>query len=60
MDRLAAAGYQAVAPNLRGYPPTGAAPDGDYSLVTAARDALGLVEALGHRRAAIVGVDWGR
>jgi pimeloyl-ACP methyl ester carboxylesterase len=59
MDRVAAAGYRAVAPNLRGYAPTSLAPDGDYSVLAASRDVLALVRGLGHNRAALVGVDWG-
>jgi pimeloyl-ACP methyl ester carboxylesterase len=59
MARLAAQGYRAVAPNLRGYPPTGRAPDGDYSLVAGARDVLGIADALGAERLAVAGVDWG-
>lgn len=59
MEELAAHGYRAVAPNLRGYPPTGPASDGDYSLVAGARDVLALGRALGSERLAVVGVDWG-
>jgi pimeloyl-ACP methyl ester carboxylesterase len=59
MERLAAQGYRALAPNLRGYPPSGPAPDGDYSLVAGARDVLGIAAALGAERVAVVGVDWG-
>src|SRR6266496_835877 len=47
MSALAAAGYRAVAPNLRGYPPTEVPKDGYYDGVTLARDVKGLVEALG-------------
>ena len=59
VDRLGGAGYRVVAPNLRGCAPTSLAPDGDYSVLAASRDVLALVRALGHSRAAVVGVDWG-
>ena len=57
---LAGAGYHAVAPDQRGYGRTGG-PDGveQYTLHHLAGDALGLVPALGHRQAVVVGHDWG-
>jgi pimeloyl-ACP methyl ester carboxylesterase len=66
MPRLAAAGYHAVAPDLRGYGRT-TGWDGDYDgdlggyrLLNAVRDALGLVSALGYRSvAAVAGHDFG-
>lgn len=57
--RLAEAGYRVVAPFLRGYPPSSAAPDGDYSPITLGRDVLELITALGHQRATVIGHDWG-
>ncbi len=54
---LAAAGHRAVAPDLRGYGRSDRS--GPYDLRTLARDAAGLVEALGRERAAVVGHDWG-
>jgi pimeloyl-ACP methyl ester carboxylesterase len=59
LERLAAAGYRTVAPFMRGYPPSGPAPDGDYRVITLGRDALALIEALGAHRAVLVGHDWG-
>jgi pimeloyl-ACP methyl ester carboxylesterase len=59
LPRLAGAGFHAVAPNLRGYPPTSAAPDGDYSMLALGRDLLALIAALGEERAFLVGHDWG-
>lgn len=59
LERLAAAGYRAVAPFMRGYAPSGLAADGDYRATTLARDAVALVEALGEPRAFLVGHDWG-
>jgi pimeloyl-ACP methyl ester carboxylesterase len=56
---LARAGYRAVSPFLRGYHPTGLAPDGRYDGETLGRDVLGLVSALGEDRAILVGHDWG-
>src|SRR5271167_528307 len=66
MPVLAAAGYRVVAPDQRGYGGT-TGWDGNYDgdiasfhLFNLARDALGLVTALGHRSvAAIVGHDFG-
>lgn len=59
LPRLAAAGYRAVAPFLRGYDPTTIPPDGDYSVETLAQDALALATALGEERFILVGHDWG-
>ncbi len=60
LPRLAAAGFRAVAPFLRGYAPTSLAPDGDYTLPTLAKDLIALVEHFGRgERAYVVGHDWG-
>jgi pimeloyl-ACP methyl ester carboxylesterase len=59
MRALAEAGYRAVAPNLRGYPPTEVPKHGYYDGVTLARDVKGLVEALGDGPVFYVGHDWG-
>jgi pimeloyl-ACP methyl ester carboxylesterase len=56
--RIAARGYRAVSPFLRGYAPT-AVPDRDTDLLTLAKDALALIEALGESSAIVVGHDWG-
>src|SRR5262245_14862892 len=56
---LAAAGFRAVAPFMRGYAPTRAAPDGRYQSVLLAQDAVALITALGAERAFLVGHDWG-
>ncbi|MEZ4382877.1 MAG: alpha/beta hydrolase [Nannocystaceae bacterium] len=58
-DELAAAGYRAVAPFTRGYAPTSAAADGDYSIAALGGDLIALIRALGADRATIVGHDWG-
>src|SRR5438067_11701794 len=57
---LAAAGYHAVAPDVRGYGRTDApAPIESYSMRTMLADYLGLLDALGEQTAVIVGHDWG-
>jgi pimeloyl-ACP methyl ester carboxylesterase len=56
--RIAAKGYRAVSPWLRGYAPT-AIPDRDADLETIGRDVLGLIAALGETSAIVVGHDWG-
>lgn len=57
--RLAAEGYRAVAPFMRGYAPTAAPRDGDCRVTTLGRDVLGLADALGVQRFSLVGHDWG-
>lgn len=59
LQRLAAAGYRAVAPFLRGYAPSSLAADGDYRITTVARDVIALIENLGACEADVVGHDWG-
>ena len=56
---LAVAGFRGVAPFMRGYAPTSAAPDGRYQSVLLAQDAVALIPALGAERAMVVGHDWG-
>ncbi len=60
MPELAAAGYHVVAPWLRGYAPSGLAPDGNYQTASVALDILGLADALaGEGDAVLIGHDWG-
>lgn len=60
LQRLADAGYRAVAPFMRGYLPTAVPADADYRVTTLGDDVLGLIDALGGgRAAAVVGHDWG-
>ena len=59
MERVAAAGYRAVAPEPRGYAPTDLAPDGDYRVEAFAKDVIGIADALGADRFSLVGHDWG-
>ena len=55
---LGAAGFHAVAPDLRGYGASDKPPRG-YDLYTLSDDVEGLVRALGARDAHLVGHDWG-
>ena len=57
-SRIAAKGYRAVSPFMRGYHPT-AIPDRDADQETLAADALALVDVLGASEAIVVGHDWG-
>lgn len=60
LPALAERGYRAVAPFMRGYAPTGLAPDARYDVSSLADDAIALHEALGgDERAVIIGHDWG-
>lgn len=59
MSALAAAGYRAVAPFLRGYAPTGIPADGYYAMPTLATDVAELIRALGEGPVHLVGQDWG-
>jgi pimeloyl-ACP methyl ester carboxylesterase len=57
---LSAAGFRAVAPDMRGYGGTDAPPDPQaYTMLHLVGDMVELVEALGDREAVIVGHDWG-
>jgi len=60
LPELAAAGYRAVAPWLRGYAPTIVPADGDYSGAALAADTNALHVALGGGSdAVLIGHDWG-
>ena len=57
---LAGAAFHAVAPWLRGYAPTAAAPDGKYHTAYLALDTIALCDALApDRDTYLVGHDWG-
>lgn len=60
LPALAAAGYHAVAPDMRGYGQTDrpAAID-QYSMLHLVGDMVGVLDALGEATAVIVGHDWG-
>jgi pimeloyl-ACP methyl ester carboxylesterase len=60
MPALAAAGYRAIAPDLRGYGGSSIPDDvAAYDIVNLTDDLTGLLDALGQERAVFVGHDWG-
>jgi pimeloyl-ACP methyl ester carboxylesterase len=60
LPALAQAGFRAVAPDMRGFGRTAAPADAaQYTLLHLVGDMVGLIAALGERRAIIVGHDWG-
>jgi pimeloyl-ACP methyl ester carboxylesterase len=60
IEPLARAGFEVIAPDLRGFGDSGLAPDGFYDLAAHARDMHALVrEVLGHERCAAAGGDLG-
>ena len=60
LSALAAAGFHAVAPDMRGYGRSSAPADVNaYSIFDTVGDMVGLVTALGEKQAVIVGHDWG-
>jgi pimeloyl-ACP methyl ester carboxylesterase len=59
LPALAAAGYRAVAPYLRGYAPTEVLPNGPYQAAALVRDTVALIDALGPGPAIVFGHDWG-
>ena len=60
LKALAAAGYRAVAPDMRGYGGTDAPADvAQYTLLHLVGDMVELVHKLGQTQAVIVGHDWG-
>ena len=58
LPALGAAGFRAVAPDLRGYGASDKPPRG-YDQYTLSSDVAGMVRALGARDAVLVGHDWG-
>ena len=60
LDALAAAGFHAVAPDMRGYGRSDRPEAIDqYTLFHLVGDMVGLLDALGERQAVIAGHDWG-
>ena len=55
---IAAKGFRAVSPFMRGYHPT-AIPEKDTDQETLGRDVLALIRALGESSAILIGHDWG-
>ena len=59
VQRLAGAGYRAVAPQLRGYEHSSDPGDGDFFIESLAKDVEGWIEDLGGDSVRLVGHDWG-
>jgi len=59
LPALAAAGFRAVAPCMRGYAPSAMPADGAYQTAALAEDAIAIIDALGHDDAIVIGHDWG-
>ena len=60
LSALGAAGFHAIAPDLRGYGQTDAPPEIErYTLLHMVGDMIGLIDALGIAQAVIAGHDWG-
>lgn len=59
-DPLAGAGYHVVAPDMRGYGKSDKPVEIEaYNQVEVTRDVIGLITALGHQTAIVIGHDWG-
>jgi pimeloyl-ACP methyl ester carboxylesterase len=59
VEPLAAAGFEVIVPDLRGFGDSGLAPDGHYDVATQSRDVEALLRALGHDRCVACGGDFG-
>ena len=59
LPALAAAGFRAVAPYMRGYGPGGPPADGRYDVAALAEDTVAVLDALDAREACVFGHDWG-
>jgi pimeloyl-ACP methyl ester carboxylesterase len=59
VDVLAAAGFEVIAPDLRGFGDSDVAPDGFHDVASHARDLHALCTGLGHDRVVAVGGDLG-
>ncbi|HVY89738.1 MAG TPA: alpha/beta hydrolase [Hyphomonadaceae bacterium] len=57
---IAAAGYHVIAPDMRGYGKSDKPPAvEDYDIVHTSGDIVGLVDAMGEKKAILIGHDWG-
>ncbi len=60
LTALAAAGYHAVAPDMRGYGQSDKPPEIEaYNQVEVTKDIIGLITSLGYQTAVVIGHDWG-
>ena len=60
LPALAAAGFHAVAPDMRGFGKTDKpAAVGDYDIQHLTADIVGVIDALGEKTAVVIGHDWG-
>ena len=59
VEPLAEAGFEVIAPDLRGFGDSGLAPDGFYDIAASSRDMEALVRELGHESCCVCGGDYG-
>jgi pimeloyl-ACP methyl ester carboxylesterase len=59
IEPLAAAGFEVIAPDLRGFGESDVGPDGKHDVASHSRDLHALVSALGHERVVLAGGDLG-
>lgn len=59
LPALAAAGFRAIAPTMRGYEPSSQPREGDYHVLRMAEDVVAWLDQLGAERCHLVGHDWG-
>lgn len=59
VEPLAAAGFEVIVPDLRGFGESGVAPDGFHDVPASSRDLEALVRSLGHEQVVAVGGDLG-
>lgn len=59
LPALAKEGFRAVAVTMRGYEPSSQPKDGDYGAAALTGDVVSWMDALGERKAHVIGHDWG-
>lgn len=59
IEPLAAAGFEVIVPDLRGFGESDVGPDGFHDVASSSRDLAALLHGLGHDRAVLVGGDLG-